>query len=216
MGKIYFSDESLKQIEAKVHEIEAAAGIEVVPVFVPRSHHYPQTFWRLIVIALAVLILTFEIIQSRLSNTWAEGQSVFLNTNLILGFELLLIFIFSNVFGLSKYLLHADEINQETLRNAHAEFLKHEVFKTKNRIGILIHVSLLEKKINIIADSGIYSKTKQEDWDSIAQFISLEFKKGNAVHAITRAIEMCGSLAKKSRIEPHLSQSNELDNKLRK
>lgn len=216
MSKKYFSEENLKQIEDKVKQVESQSGIEVVPVFVERSHYYPQAFWRLVVIVLAIMIFTFEIIQMGSSNTWDENQKLFLNINIILGIEFILIFVCAKIFNLTKYLLHEDEINRETSKSAQTEFLKHEVFKTKNRIGILIHLSFLERKINILADSGIYSKTKQSDWDAIAQYISQEFKKGHSTHAITRAIEMCGDLAKKVGIESQLSTSNELDDKLRK
>ncbi len=215
MSKKYFTEENLKLIEENVKQVESQSGIEVVPVFVERSHNYPQAFWRLVVFSLAVLLLTFEIIQVSTSNTWDENHKLFLNINIILGIEFIFIFVIAKIFNLSKYFLHEEEINRETFRCAQTDFLKYEVFKTKNRIGVLIHLSFLERKINILADSGIFSKTKQEDWDAIAQYISQEFKKGHSTQALIRAIEMCGELAKKVGIEPELSHSNELDDKLR-
>ena len=49
-------------------------------------------------------------------------------------------------------------------RYAEALFLRHELFKTRERNGILILVSCFERKVEILADTGLHRRVSDAEW----------------------------------------------------
>jgi putative membrane protein len=58
----------------------------------------------------------------------------------------------------------------------------------------LILVSLLEHRVEILADRGINQKVSAGTWDEIAHIITTGIKSGNACDAFCQAIERCGNI----------------------
>lgn len=66
--------------------------------------------------------------------------------------------------------------------------------KTRENSGILIFISLLERQVRIIADSGISAKISDDLWKLIADELAEGIGKRDAASAIIGAIEKCGEL----------------------
>ena len=63
--------------------------------------------------------------------------------------------------------------------------------------GILLFFSVLERKIQIVADSGIASKISQKTWKDLANSLVEGFKSKNPTETIVKAIEECGQILAK-------------------
>lgn len=74
------------------------------------------------------------------------------------------------------------------------EFKKMGVHKTKERTGVLIMVSVAERRIRIIADEGINSKVESDTWDKIVEMISREIKAGKQKEAIVSAVAIVAKI----------------------
>ena len=57
--------------------------------------------------------------------------------------------------------------------------------------------SVLERKIQIIADSGIASKVSYETWNDLANSLAEGFKSKNPTDTIIKGIEECGKILSK-------------------
>ena len=68
-----------------------------------------------------------------------------------------------------------EEVNQRTLQ----AFYENQLHKTKDGTGVMIFISLLEKRVNIIGDWGINSKVGQNFWDSELRYLSKAIKNKN-------------------------------------
>lgn len=73
-------------------------------------------------------------------------------------------------------------------------FAENGVYKTRENSGILIFISLLERQVRIIADSGISAKISDDLWKLIADELAEGIGKRDAASAIIGAIEKCGEL----------------------
>ncbi len=73
-------------------------------------------------------------------------------------------------------------------------FYEKGLYKTKNNTGVLFFLSLLERKVRILADKGIHEKIGQETLDMFARTVSQGIKEGRACDALCKAIEDAGSL----------------------
>ena len=72
-----------------------------------------------------------------------------------------------------KILLTKKEVQEEVNQKALQMFYEQGLQNTKDGTGILIYISILEKKVVILADKGINKKVTPDYWDSeIAKLIS--------------------------------------------
>jgi len=92
-------------------------------------------------------------------------------------------------------------------------FYEKKLHATRDNTGVLFFISLLERKIWILADSGIYQKISQDTLMTHAKDIATGIKQGQACNALCREIEAVGViLARHFPIKP--DDTNELSNEL--
>ena len=82
-------------------------------------------------------------------------------------------------------------------------------------IGILILVSLLEHRVQVLADSGINARVKPGTWDEVVEIILAGIRRGDLCQGLCDAIDRCGEiLGREFPIQP--DDVNELPDRLRK
>jgi putative membrane protein len=64
----------------------------------------------------------------------------------------------------ARLFLRSTRRDAEVRRYAEALFLRHELFKTRERNGILILVSCFERKVEILADLGLHRRVSDAEW----------------------------------------------------
>jgi putative membrane protein len=79
-------------------------------------------------------------------------------------------------------------------RRAVQAFYEKGLYKTKFHTGVLIFLSLLERKVWVLADKGIYEKVTQETLNRFARQVSLGIKEERAGESLCQAIEELGGL----------------------
>jgi putative membrane protein len=77
---------------------------------------------------------------------------------------------------------------------AEQAFYKHGLHDTKARTGILILVSLLERRVHVLADKGINDCVPAGTWDGLVNGIIDGIRTGQATDAICAAIAKCGAI----------------------
>jgi putative membrane protein len=73
-------------------------------------------------------------------------------------------------------------------------FYEKGLYKTRKNTGVLFFISLLERKVRVLADSGIHEKIGQETLDKFARHISRGIKEGRGCDALCEAIQEAGDL----------------------
>jgi putative membrane protein len=91
-------------------------------------------------------------------------------------------------------LLSRAEIDSAMESRALELFTRHGIYKTREHSGILILISLLEHRVEVLADEGINARVDVEEWQKVADEIAAGLKQGNACAAICSAIARCESL----------------------
>lgn len=87
------------------------------------------------------------------------------------------------------------QVRTECVRQrAMRQFIESGVSQTIDHSGILIFISLLEREVRIIADTGIATKIAQEQWDRIADDIAFGFRSSLGAAALESAVDRCGAL----------------------
>jgi putative membrane protein len=71
---------------------------------------------------------------------------------------------------------------------------RRDVAHTKNRMGVLIFVSLGERYTRIIADEGLAQKVQTADWQAAINVLTGHMRDGRIVEGFAAAIERCAAV----------------------
>lgn len=74
------------------------------------------------------------------------------------------------------------------------DFQRLEVFKTKERTGVLIFLIFEEQYFDIIADEGIYAKIPDETWNKMEEKLKVEFRNKNYSAGVLALINEMGEV----------------------
>ena len=72
-------------------------------------------------------------------------------------------------------------------------FYKKGLHHTKNETGILVFISLLERRVWILGDKGINEKIDPDFWGSLVGEITSGIRDGRALDALCAVIAKCGA-----------------------
>ncbi len=78
--------------------------------------------------------------------------------------------------------------------HAAAQFLASNMSATRERTGVLIFVSLLERYVEVIGDKAIAEKLSQRDWQVIIDEMLPLLRDKKSVDAMVLAVQHCGAL----------------------
>ncbi|HOG19843.1 MAG TPA: TPM domain-containing protein [Salinivirgaceae bacterium] len=92
-------------------------------------------------------------------------------------------------------------------------FNKLEMHKTDLYNGVLIYLSVSDRKFAIIGDEGIDQKVPHDFWDSTKNLMIEHFKKGEMVLGLTEGIKLAG-LQLKEFFPYQTGDIDELSNKI--
>jgi|SRR6185436_2726495 len=76
-------------------------------------------------------------------------------------------------------------------RAAHL-FHKLKMHETKERNGVLIYVSVDDRKLAIIGDAGIHKIVKDDFWNKIKEDMTNHFRQGHIAEGIVHAVHEAG------------------------
>ena len=193
------------QIEARIAEAEKRTSGEIVVMVVPSSYHYPLA---------SMLGSSFLAILLGIAVALLFGQDS--------------MWFFLSVFGISFMVLHevikrvniikrvfvtASDMKWEVEEAAIQSFYHRKINHTLDHTGILIYISLFERKVRVVADQGISAKVAKEVLQDIVNIIVHGIGGKEHGNAIAEAVDRCGEiLARHFPVKP--TNQNELGNEV--
>jgi putative membrane protein len=103
---------------------------------------------------------------------------------------------------------HRDALHEVSEEAIHS-FYERGLHRTQHGTGILIFISLLERKVRILGDKGINDKVDSHFWSSLVAELTKGMGEGKALDALCSVIEKCG--AELGRHFPGRHDTNEID-----
>ena len=208
-----FTEQDKKRLADAVREAERSTSGEIVPYVVGRSDSYPEAWLRAGALLGFLTLFAFAIVDMG-TGMWLPfgmGEAAII---IVAAFGIggLLVLVAP---ALRRLLIPAAMLQQRVDERASLAFLEEEVFKTRERTGILIFLSLFERRVRVLGDSGINAKVEQAEWDAIAGVIVSGMKNGTPAEGMIEAIGMCGRLLEASGVQIRDDDTNELGNELR-
>ena len=209
----FFGDDDRAAVEAAVREAEGRTAGEIVPVAVGRSGDYPHAAWSGAWLgALAGALCATAAIE--LGDLWLTLPAMWVAVATLVGSGLgwLLVTVLP---ALARVLAGAHAMEQAVAARALQAFVDHEAFATRGRTGIVILVSLFERRVHVFADSGINARVAQHEWDEIAGAVAEGLRAGRPGPALADGIRRCGALLERGGVDRRADDTDELSDRLR-
>ena len=178
---------------------------------------YELTFAVIIGLLFMVLSLIYfskidDIIMSRF---WSESKII---TTSIIGlgtFLVITIFYFlANLPIIDRLIIPKSAKEEKVKEKAQLSFMEYEVSKTRDRTGVLIFISNLERKVLIMADTGIAEVYSNQSWQKQVDRIINGIKGNNFGAELVEVITEIGEVLTKN-FPIKEDDTNELPNQVR-
>jgi putative membrane protein len=207
----YFSGEDIKRIEKAVGEAEKKTEGEIVVSLAYDSDPYSEVPYRsgLLVMIISWLFLllcglfSLNISLGSFIRSWASRSSFFMTSELPvillvsvlafgLGWSVVLLFP-----GLRRFLLSERRQTEEVRQSALEIFHNENCHLTEKHSGILIYLTLFERRVEIIADKGINDAVGDPlVWNEIVGTLAGDIRRGKPAEGMVKAVERCGEILK--------------------
>jgi len=214
----FLSPEGSKKISRLVEEAEAGSGGEIAVAIIPESDEYA---FRELLFALVLGILTYVLLAvffkplERLVDKlfWSASALTLPLLMFTLSFAVGSAFYFLfQIPALDRLIVGRKRMAEAVRRRALRHFAETEIFDTVDRTGILLFISGLERRVELIADKGINSLVAPETWSEIVSNLVNGMKKKQTETALAAAIEAIGKVLS-AYVPRRPDDENELSNR---
>lgn len=179
-----FEEAAFDVIESAVQDAERRTSGEIVPVLADQSHDYAGV--RAVAAALVAFAAGAGLLATPLDPVlWLPPAQL---AAFACGWVL------SGWRPLLRRLLPDGRAAQAVDRGARLAFVEHGLTETRDRTGVLIYLSLLERRVVVLADRGIDPLVEPGTWDHVVDLVLGGIREGNAEQGLVAAIEACGEL----------------------
>ena len=208
-----FTAEAEERIRAAVERAEEGTSGEIVPYVVAASDSYEGVLWK--GAALGAMLGALLAALSRIAfSGWGPAPPVWFGVPPMVGAGIGYL-LTGAIPSLRRALIGPETLERRTWRRAAVAFLEEEVFRTDERTGILLFLSLFEQRVVVLGDEGINRKVAQDEWDDLVQRVVRGVRAGEPVAALEDAIRRCGELLHRRGLEIQPDDVNELADDLR-
>ena len=161
---------------------------------VSSSYHYPMSN----VLAGALFALPLSILLTPFLGGlfWVGTQNMWVFLSIFVALFLLFHEVVKRVAWLKRHFISKKEIDEEVKEAAVTGFFREGLYRTRDETGVLIFVSVFERKVWVLADRGIDEKLSEGVWQETVDMIVAGIKNKSQAEAICRAIEKVGHLLK--------------------
>ncbi len=209
----FFSQADLDAIQAAVREAEARTSGEIVPYVVERSDPYQNALWKGAALG-ALLGPMVALAIYRWSTFWGWPFEAWIVLPAPLGGAVG--YLLALIDPVRRWMAGEHTLDARARRRAAVAFLDQEVFRTRDRTGILLFLSLFERRVVLLADSGIHQKVEEGAWEAISGRLAQGIRSGRPGPALIEAIRSCGELLERHGVERRADDTDELSDELRR
>jgi putative membrane protein len=188
----FLSKTDREEIQEAVRQAELTTSGEIVPMVVSSSYTYPMAD----VLGAAAFSLPLSIIATIAAGNvfWLGSQNMWIFIGL---FGLLFAGfyeIIKRTSWLKRLFVAGSEMDAEVKEAAESAFFKEGLHRTRHETGILIFISIFERRVWVLADRGINAKVPQDAWNNIVDQITAGIRRHRQCKAICEAIQTAGRL----------------------
>lgn len=191
----------LDRLTIATQQAESRTSAEIATVIASQSGAYAGQVLMVCLALMAVYALAFFLflgtIHRLLGQLLWEARTV----QVLLAFFIGQIVVFGLTFGLLSLVpgLRSLVVSRKDKRNrvrerAESAFFHHNITATQAGNGLLVYVSILERRVELLVDSGIAQKIKPTVWQEVVDRIVEGIRGNRFLPALEEQIRRCGDI----------------------
>lgn len=180
---MYFTADEENRIQAAVEQIEARTGVQVLASVIAKADHYPEAPWKAFALAASLASLGLAV-QAVLDPPWIAPVHAAFYAIVVLGVGATAALAATLLPPLARLLIPSARREGEVEQYARVCFLEREIFGTRERTGILVLVSLFERKIAILPDTGLADRLPAWALPAVGRCMAPQLSRGELFAAL--------------------------------
>lgn len=212
MKKILSETESA-HLNRLVSETEKHLDVQIVLAVIKRSDSYSELPWKAFALGTSVSGLMLFLF-SLVFPVWATPFLVLVTIGGMLTAGLLLALTTTFIPSLARLFLTDHRADAEVRQYAETVFLSHEVYATAKRNGILLLISLFERKVLLLPDKGVREKLGEKEMGQVIEPMKQYLVNRDLKKAFEVGLAQIGKLLEPYAGSEQADRSNELSNQI--
>jgi len=200
MSRISLSKEDLVKIKEATREAESKTSGEIATAFIRESDSYAYYEMLFAFFCGFIYFVGMMMIAQRLEHLMQEIFWGYNSAYLVMfyGFTTFTVMAFAymmaNVQFVDRLIIPKAVMRLKVNQRATRYFLESGVLNTRDRSGILIFISELERRVELVADKGISAKIPPDKWEYIVAHIIDGIHANEFPKHLVEGIRECGTL----------------------
>ncbi len=200
MSGFKLSKDDMKKISSAVKNAESKTSGEIATAMIKESYDYAiyELMFAVITGFVYFVIMMFfvgNIEQLLQGKFWDYSVNYLVMFYGFSTFIVITIFYFiGNISSIDRLIVPKKLRNRKVKERATRYFMESGVYNTKDRTGILIFISIMERRVELLADSGINEKISAEKWQNIVDNIIKGIRQKKIADHLVESINECGDL----------------------
>lgn len=200
MAKIRFSEADRQSVSEAIKQAESKTSGEIAVAVIRESYDYAIYETAAAVLAGFIYFIFIMFYVAEIENFlqrlfWDYSVNYLLLFYGFSTFVVMTIFYFLfNISTLDRLIVPHKIMTGKVKERALRYFMESGVSNTRDRTGILIFISILERRVELLADRGIAEKIPPDKWSSIVSDIIAGIKAGELSKHLHKAVTQCGDL----------------------
>lgn len=185
--KPMLTDQERIQLDRRVADAEKRTGAQIVLAVVKRCDAYAELPWKAFALGAAVAGAG-TVLLGLLRPAWSAGAAVLFAvvTTLAAGAACALLCIAAPAFA--RLFLDAHRAEVEARQYAESLFFSREVFATRGRTGVLLLVSMFERRVVLLPDAGLSKRLGRDAMNDIIARMTAALAAGQVDRALEQGI----------------------------
>jgi len=180
----FFTPAERERIRLAVAAAEEATSGEIATMVVARSDSYREAAMLGAVLGAAMAALLVAIASHHVT-IWS-----YLPLTICLYFPAHL--LISRVHRLQRPFIAQKRLNEAVRERAIRAFYEKGLYRTRHETGILVFISVFERKVWILGDRGINARIPATSWLQLVQILTAGIKEERSCEALCTVISRCG------------------------
>jgi putative membrane protein len=180
----FFTPAEQEKIRLAVVNAEGATSGEIATMVVARSDSYREavTLGSVLGAATVALVVTIAI----------HHVTIWSYLPLTIALYYPIQWLLARATTLQKPFIAGRRMDEAVKARAVRAFYEKGLYRTRHETGILLFISIFERKVWILGDRGINARIPPESWQQLVQVLATGIRDDHACEALCKVIKSCG------------------------
>jgi putative membrane protein len=184
---MFLTNDERRAVDAAVARVEARTGVQVVTAVIGKSDSYPELPWKAFALGASLAALAVVAIDAW-RPSWTTSATALLHVVATVGAGAAAALGAVLFPPFARLFLRSTRRDAEVRQYAEGLFLRRELDRTVQRTGLLILISLFERRVEIVPDAGFRGRVTDAEWQTVVARMTARLRDESPAAALQDAL----------------------------